>query len=136
MTTEKAKAALKIPATVGAAIDFLAKIRDERKAIEAKAAELKERETRIEDELFQRFKKADLDGARGKVAQASVSRDDVPTIADWDKFAAYVLRTKALELLQRRVGVEAVRERWAAKQTVPGVTAFTRVRLHLTKLKK
>lgn len=134
-STQKSSAPPKIPATIGAAIDLLYRTREERKLLEAKAATIKEAESTIEDAIFAKFKKAELDGARGKAAQASVSSSDVPTLEDWEKFEAYVIKTKSLDLLQRRVAVEAIRARWAEKKVVPGVGVFTKVRLHLTKVK-
>lgn len=126
---------LKIPATPGAAIDFLHKTRLARKQLEAQAELKKAEEDQIEEVIFEKFKKGDLEGARGKLAQASISRSDVPTLDDWDKLAKHVLATGELDLLHRRVAVEAVRARWNDKKSVPGVGVFTRVRLHLTTVK-
>lgn len=126
---------MKVPTTPGAAIDALHKLRSKRKQLQAQAEALKEEETKIEDAIFAKFKNADLEGARGKLAQASISRSDVPTVDDWDAFAKHVLKTGELDLLQRRVAVEAWRERLAAKVAVPGVAVFTKVRLHLTAVK-
>ena len=121
--------------TPGAAIDALHRLRVERKLLEAAAAALKEKEAKLEDAIFTKFKNADLEGARGKQAQATISRSDVPNVTDWDAFAKYVLKTGALDLLQRRVAIEAWRERLAQQVAVPGVDVFTRVRLHLTAVK-
>lgn len=127
---------LKIPATPGAAIDFLHKTRLARKKLEAQAELVKADEDRIEEELFAKFKKADLEGARGKLAQASISRSDVPTLEDWDKLQRHVQATGEFDLLHRRVSTEAVRARWADKKVVPGVGTFTKIKLHLTTVKK
>lgn len=135
-TKEKKPAKVpKIPATPGAAIDLLSKTRDERKAVEAKVAALKADEEAIEVAIFDKFKKADLEGARGKKAQASISRSEVPTIEDWDKFETHVLKTRSLDLLQRRLGVDAFRERWERNEVIPGTGRFQKVKLHLTKMK-
>jgi hypothetical protein len=124
-----------IPASVGAAIDALNTLRDKRKAIEATAAAVKAQETAFEDAIFKRFKNADLQGARGKQAQASISRQEIPTIEDDTKFFAYVLKTKQFDLLQRRLSTDAIKQRWADGKVVPGIGKFTKIRLHLTKCK-
>lgn len=134
---KKAKRAVAAPlSTPGSAIDALHRLRVKRKLIEATAEALKGEEKQIEDAIFAKFKNADLEGARGKLAQATISRSDVPSVDDWEKFNAYVLETKSLDLLQRRVVVEAWRERLAAGQVVPGVTTYTKVKLHLTAVKQ
>jgi hypothetical protein len=130
----KAKLKYKVPKQVGAAIDLLMKVRTERKKIQAQAEAEKAQEDMIEDAIFAMFDKGALEGARGKAAQASIKRSDVPTVVDWDKFAAHVIKTKSLDLLQRRPSVEAVRERWAAKVGVPGIEVFTKISLNLTKV--
>lgn len=133
---KKPTAPPKIPATVGAAIDLLYRTRERRKLLEAEAGAIKSDESAIEDAIFAKFAKQDLEGARGKLANASVSSSDVPTLEDWDAFAKYLRKhPDDLDLLQRRLSLEAVRARWADKKTVPGVGLFTKIRLHLTKLK-
>lgn len=126
---------LKVPEKVGAAVDLLYKMREERKALDAKAAAMKAREEEMENAIFSKFKKQDLEGCRGRAAQCSVSRSEVPTPDDWAAIDKYILKTKDLSLLQRRLGVEAVRERWAEGVAIPGVSKFTKVRLHLTAVK-
>lgn len=125
-----------IPKTVGAAIDLLYRTRERRKILEAEANAIKADESAIETAIFEKFDNADLDGGRGKLANASVSKSDAPTFEDWDKFAKHLKKhPEDIDLLQRRLSVEAVRARWDLKQTVPGVGIFTKVRLHLTKVK-
>ncbi len=135
MSDEKSKVKLKhkIPIKVGAAVDLLFKVRSERKRIQAQAEAMKAQEELIEEKIFGMFKKQDLDGARGKAAQASVSTSDVPVLEHWELFEPYVIKNKALHLFQRRLSVEACRELWQDKKGIPGVGVFTKVRLHLTK---
>lgn len=132
---KKEKLRHKVPRQVGAAIDLLHGVRVGRKALQARAESEKRQEEMIEEKIFEMFDKAELDGGAGRVAQASVSRSDVPTIEDWEKLERYVIRTGELDLFQRRLSVEACRERWGQKKAIPGVAVFTRVRLHLTKRK-
>lgn len=125
-----------LPKTLGAAIDLLKKLRDERKAADAVAAAKKEVESAIEDAIFARFAKAELDGARGRTAQAAIVRTEVPTIKDYDAVAAFVLKERVPELFQRRLSTETVRALWANGTTVPGIDKYVAVRLSLTAVKR
>lgn len=139
MSTEegKPKAKLKyaVPKKVGAAIDLLYKVRAERKALQAKMEAEKAQETLIEEKILSMFGKQDLEGARGRAAQCSVSRKDSPTIEDFDALWDYARKKNLPELLHRRVSSDAVRERWKNGETIPGVGVFTKVSLSLTKIK-
>lgn len=135
MATAKKAKKLVVPAKVGEAVDLLDRLRDARKAAEAATAAMKAEEALLETEIFRKFKKAELEGARGRRAQCSISRSEVPVFEDQIAFNRYVLRTKSLDLFQNRLSVEAVRERWAAGKAVPGVGKFTKVRLHLSKVR-
>ena len=134
-TASKSAKVVKLPKTIGAALDLLFTTRERRRLLQRQAVDVTHEEAVIEEQIFKLFKKSQLEGARGRFAQASVSRVDVPTLKDWKKFSAYLVKTKQLDLLQHRLSVEACRERWAAKKTIPGVEVFTRVSLSLTKLK-
>jgi hypothetical protein len=126
----------KVPKEVGAAVDMLMTLRAERRRLQAEVDLKKEDEDYVEEQIFTLFDKAKLEGARGRLAQASIKRSDVPTLEDWDRFAAHVVKEKALDLLQRRLSVEACRDRWSRKEAVPGVGVFTKISLSLTALKK
>lgn len=129
------KVNIKVPASLGEAIDLLDKLRDERLELGAKLADVKAREDFIEGAIFNRFEKSKLEGGRGKIAQASISMQEVPTIEDSDAFYGYIKKSGELDLLQRRVSSTAVRERWKAGKVVPGVGKFTKISLSLTKLR-
>ena len=113
---------MKIPKTLGACIDLMYKLKQERAAIEKTAEAVKEQENSLEKHLLETFAKTDLEGARGKLA-----------VKDWDKLYAYILKNKAWDLLQKRASATAFRERWDDKVVVPGVEAFTVIKLSLKK---
>jgi hypothetical protein len=130
---KKPKLKYKIPKQPGGAIDLLYKVRTERKRLASMAEREREQESMIEEKIFEMFKKSELEGGRGKTAQASIKRSDVPTFENDRTFFAYLKKTGDFDLLQRRLSVEACRERWAAKKQIPGVGIFTKVSLNLTK---
>jgi len=125
-----------VPKNLGAAIDLLYTLRATRKRAETLAEQQKTIETRFETEIFAKFAKAELSGARGRLAQAAIERREYVTIENFDALATYILKTKALDLLQRRASPEAVKARWANGKTVPGVGKFTKIRLALSAVKK
>lgn len=128
----KAKLKYKVPKKVGAAVDLLFKVRAQRKKVQAVAEAEKDQEKMIEDAIFNLFKKDELEGARGKLAQASIKRSEVANVDDFDALWAYAKKTDSPDLFRRQVVLEAVRARWADKKVVPGVSPFTRISLHLT----
>jgi hypothetical protein len=70
--------------------------------------------------------------------QVTISEDDKDVIEDWTKFSAFVLRHKALHLLQRRISPVALREMVESLggEPVPGLGHFSVRRLHVTKFSK
>jgi hypothetical protein len=121
------------PSTLGACIDLLYKMREDRHAIEKKAEAIKIKEDELETHLLETFKKTDLEGAQGKRATAGVSMSTVPSVKDWDKVFAYIKKKGAFDLLQKRLSATAYRERLESKVAVPGVEPFNVVKLSLRK---
>ena len=73
-------------------------------------------------------------GVSGKVANAKIEKEIVPTITDKKKFLAHVKKTGDFDLLNRAVNKSGVESRWEAKKVIPGVKAFTAVTLSITKV--
>lgn len=130
----KEKLRYAVPKTAGGAIDLLMKVRTARKAEQAKVESEKRQEDMIEERIFAMFGKSELEGGRGKTAQASIKRSDVPVIEDFDALWSWAKKTNAHDIFQRRLSVEAVRARWGSKKQVPGVGTFTKLGLTLTKV--
>jgi hypothetical protein len=55
-------------------------------------------------------------------------------VEDWDKFYAFIRKTKNFGLLQRRAGDAAIQELWDAGKTVPGVSTFNVVTVSVNKV--
>lgn len=127
---------LKMPTTIGATIDLLWSLREERKAAEAVAAEIKEKESAVEAHLMNNFDKSGLDGAKGKFGLATLKHSTVADVTDWPTFYAYIQKNKAWDLLQKRPSITAIRERWNANKDIPGVKPKEIVTLSLTQVKK
>jgi len=123
----------KYPKTLGACIDKLYQMRAKRLEEEKRIGTLKAQETALSDHILNSFSKGDVEGARGKVATASVSRQTVAQVQDWEAFYKYVAKEGAFDLLQRRVNDSAYRARLDDQIKVPGVEPFGVVKLSITK---
>ncbi len=118
--------------TVGQAIDGLWRQREKVRKADIKLSELKTLFQEMETELKAEFSDAQIDSARGQRATASISRKVVPAIEDWGKLRTWILRNKAIDMLQKRVSTGAWRERVEATgRGIPGVDAFTKVTINL-----
>lgn len=89
----------------------------------------------LEDKLLSLMDSVGTDIVRGNVATVSVSENVRAQIADFDKFAAFVLRKKALHLFERRVAANAYREMKDSLRgkEVPGISEYTNRRLNIRK---
>jgi len=122
-------------ASIGKAIDEIAKLQKQRDALEAKVTAADKAITEKKDKLLARIQKSKLDGARGALGVASVVAEDLPQIEDFEKLCKFVAKTKGWDLFQRRMSKSAWLERVAEGKTVPGVTTFHRVTLRVTAIK-
>jgi hypothetical protein len=60
---------------------------------------------------------------------------DEPQVDDWDEVYGYIYEHKAWELLHKRLGTVAVKERWDQGESIPGVGAYPVESLSVTKHK-
>jgi hypothetical protein len=129
--TEKPK--FKIPKTVGACADRLYELRalksEAQKAVDAIEAEY----NAIKEYVIETLPKSESSGVAGAVGRVTVVKKEVPQVEDWSLFYAYVARTKSFELLQKRLGEGAIKERIEAGKKIPGMGSFTAVTISLTK---
>jgi len=90
----------------------------------------------LEENFIQTLAVGESSGVQGMRSRVQVTESVVPTVKpeDWEKVWAWVARTKAWELLPRSLKADAVRERWAAKKNIPGVTPYHAKKVSCTKL--
>ena len=83
-----------------------------------------------EDTLLNAMLDAKTDQLKhSKGGMVFVTRSTVPQADDWAAIDAFILKKKALDLLQRRLSVTAWRERLDSDILVPGTSAFEVVKL-------
>jgi hypothetical protein len=59
----------------------------------------------------------------GSIARCTIISKTVPNVVAWDELYEHIMRTGEFDLLHRRVGEAAVKERWASGVEVPGISA-------------
>jgi hypothetical protein len=128
--TGKVKA--KLPVKLGPAVDLLLEVQEARRKLAKVVEGLSSSEGELKEELLRRFKKQDLDGAKGKRGQCNIKRKDMPTAKDWPAVYGYIKKHDAFDLLQRRFNEEAVNARWDADEVIPGVDKFTVIKVSVT----
>lgn len=128
---------LKIPKSMGACADLLFKLRQERLALDKVVEAMKANESVLTNHIIDNLPKGDA-GAVGKTHKVIVRTEQIPQAENWEEVYAYVRKTNAWDLLQRRLNPKAVMERLEDpknKKGVPGVKLFNAVKLSLTKVK-
>ena len=117
--------------TVGAKIDALHALREEKRQLEellkAKAQEI----DLAENELIEQMDQQNITKSTGSKATVSISTSVKPSVEDWDAFYAYIHKNKYHHLLERRPSVTGCRELFDTKGKIPGVVPFTQRKLNI-----
>ena len=117
--------------TVGAKIDALHALREEKRQLEellkAKAQEI----DLVENDLIEQMDQQNITKSTGSKATVSISTSVKPSVEDWDAFYAYIHKNKYYHLLERRPSVTGCRELFDTKGAVPGVVPFTQRKLNI-----
>jgi len=122
----------KLPVKLGPAVDLLLSVQDARRRLARVVEGLASSESFLKGEMLKRFKKQELNGAKGAKGQCEIKRKNVPTSTSWPDTYKYIKKNDAFDILQRRFNEEAVTARWEAGEAIPGVGKFTVVRVSIT----
>jgi hypothetical protein len=130
MTTKQRK----LPAAVGACVDLLYRQRTRRITLEREIEEMKEAERVLRDHIIVLLHESKLEGAKGAMATASITRKNVFKIADWPDFWNWARKDKLGVYVHKRVASEAVGEYMDTTHSgVPGVEVFPVIDLSVVK---
>jgi len=121
------------PKSLGAAIDLLYTMRAQRLEEAKKLEVMQAQETALKAHIMANFASGDLDGAKGKVAVASIKRNTQAEVEDWEAYLKWAAR-KDPTCVQKRVGITALRTHWDNNEVVPGVKPVIVEELSLTKV--
>lgn len=119
------------PSSLGSEVDKLFDLREAKRELEAKAALIEAEYKEVEERVLRRMEEEKSSGVKSAKASASITLQTVATVEDWKKVDAYIKKTGALHLLQRRIFDAAYREILEGGKKVPGVSPFTKKRLNL-----
>lgn len=135
---DRKKLPAKLPEKIGGLLDYRFKLKLQKEAVEKFLKGITEDITRVEDAIFLQFKSDDIKGARGDLAQASISTQIIPIAEDWDEIYKYIKKTRGndgFSLLQRRLGTATIKEMWADGKEIKGIGKMEKQRLSVTKIK-
>ena len=117
--------------TVGAKIDALHALREEKRQLEellkAKAQEI----DLVENDLIEQMDQQNITKSTGSKATVSITTSVKPSVEDWDAFYAFIHKNKYYHLLERRPSVTGCRELFDTKGKIPGVVPFTQRKLNI-----
>lgn len=128
----------RIPGKAGALLDRYYQVDQQKKLLEKALNDVKADLAVIEDAIFLKFKKEDIHGTRGNLCTATANQQIIPVAEDWETIYKYIVKGKKQErfdLLQKRLAVTAVRERWDDNIKIPGVSSFEKTKLSVRAIK-
>ncbi len=118
---------------IGEVIDDLYALRARRMALSKEVDELKAQEAELRGIIITQLRDIGLDGGKGSTANALITTSTQAQITNWPAFFEYIRETGGGDLVQKRVAIQAVRDRWDSGEEIPGLTAVEVVDLSLTK---
>lgn len=126
--------AKKTPKTDAGKADLRYAVEDWRLAVQKCVEALKEVETGLNEHFIAHLPKSQASGVAGQTARVQLRTKIIPQVQDWNALYKHIKKSGEFELLQRRLTDSAIKERWEARQDVPGVGHFTAIVVSCTKL--
>lgn len=105
-------------------VDAYTHAREQRLKADKVSAELKLQENVYKSDIMRRMQETKQYALASTTTVLKYNLGKTAIVSDWKKLYAYIKRTGSFELLQRRLTVSAVQERWADNKQVPGVASF------------
>ena len=124
----------KFPKKPGEWPDLLHDLKEKRLKIQREADALEAEEKALKEHIIQNLPKSEASGVAGKFYKVAVLTKDVPQVKDWDRFYAYMSKTKGYDMLNKALNRSAVEARLDAGKVVPGVELFHATVVSLTKI--
>lgn len=122
--------------SVGALIDELYVLRADRLELSKKVDALKTQEAHLRAKIIAQLRDVDLASGSGQIATGSITTSKEARMLDWNEFWQWAIEHDARDVIQKRVSITAIRERWEAGVEVPGLEAVEVADLSLTKRRK
>lgn len=110
-------------------------LRDERLALDKKVAELKAAENAAKSALIQSLAKEKVSSVGGMSVKVELTPKKKPILENYVALCEHIKKTGDFDLLQKRLGEKAVKERWDNDVEVPGIGSYDYDDLSYSKLK-
>lgn len=117
--------------TIGAKIDALHDLREQKRALEEQIKVLVNQASELENALMEQMDTEGVSKSTGQSATVSITLSVKPSVDDWDAFYKYIHRMKYYHLLERRPSVTGCRELLETKGKIPGIVPFTQRKLNI-----
>ena len=117
--------------TIGAKIDKLHDLREQKRALEEQIKEIVGKASELENALMEQMDTEGVSKSTGNSATVSITLSVKPSVDDWEAFYKYIHRMKYYHLLERRPSVTGCRELLETKGKIPGIVPFTQRKLNI-----
>jgi hypothetical protein len=107
----------------------------ERLAADRAAALLKTKESKLQAQIVEEMRKENVSAIGGQRVSLTLKKEDVPTAESWEKVWGYIQETGQFDLLEKRLGKLACKERWENGIEIPGVVRFPVYKLSKSEVK-
>ena len=109
------------PEEIALKVDAFKHFQTKRLALKHEYDDVYAEELLLRGELIKMLQQSGVKSLGGAVATATLKDKQIVIVTDWEDLYAHIKKTGSFELLQRRVGEGAVKERWDNGEAVPGV---------------
>ena len=99
-------------------------LRASRLAIEKEVARIREQESRAKSALLQSLTENKVTSVGGQKVRVTLVVKDKPCVNDWEEVYSYIRETGSFDILQRRIGERAVKDRWDDGVKIPGIESY------------
>ncbi len=113
-------------------------LRTERLALDKKSGELKSEEDMIRGMVLREMlgRPSPLYEPKGLKIKAELKMRASAEVFDWEELQKHIMQTGEFDLLQKRVTLTAVRERWEVGKEVPGISQSQEPEVVISKVKE
>lgn len=133
-TASTAVVAARLTGTLGANIDAMWALREEKRAADTVVKAIEVRIKELETTMFELLDAQETTKSQGKKASVSITETVVGNVEDWEALWPYIAKNKFFHLVQKRVSDPGLRELWAMGKKTPGVVPFTKRSLNVRSL--
>ena len=117
---------------IGALIDNLQAVREEKSRIAREEKKLSSQEATLSKAIIERLHELKLERATHHGITVTPVRKTYPHLEQWDAFCAYLEESKNYHLLIKQISVTSYREMLELGRAVPGVVPYLQTKLSVT----